>query len=191
MALEFISAEVTNEVLNRECVIGRSPFGDNVEFTFVGYDYARQKGVPNGREILRLKTSIGHPFFASQLFKAKIDITQKMVAPSGSFIQEFNEALKSDSLTKLTDAQFILKILKICHDKGNLIKITRNNFIGYRYDGTQGYMSVLNLDWSETPITDETKTAIANSFKALKQIVDENTSTNSNSVSPANNDLII
>lgn len=190
MALEFITATVTNEVLNRECVIGRSPFGEGVEFTFTGYDYAQQKGVTNGRPILRLKTSIGHPFFASQLFKAKIDINQKMVAPSGTFIQEFDETLKKSLPAKMTDAQFILEILKICYEKSKLIRINKTNFIGYRYDGTQGYMSVLNLNWSDKPITDETKAAIAESFKALKKAIDENTPTNSGSVPPANNGLI-
>ena len=190
MALEFISAEVTNEVLNRECVIGRSPFGEGVEFTFTGYDYARQKGVTNGRQILRLKTSIDEPFFASQLFKAKIDLNQKMIAPSGTFIQEVEEALKKNLPAKMTDAQFILEILRICHNKSKLIKIHKTNFIGYRYDGTQGYMSVLNLNWSDNPITDETKAVIAKSFDDLKKAISENTTTNSGSVPPVNNGLI-
>lgn len=191
MALEFISAEVTNEVLNRECVIGRSPFGDGVEFTFVGYDYAQQKGVTNGRPILRLKTSIDQPFFASQLFKAKIDINQNRVAPNGDFNQAVNKALKENYPAKITDAQFILEILKICYDKRKLIKIKRKNFIGYRYDGTQGYMSVLDLNWSDKPIPDKTMSIIAESFNALKKAVSENTPTNSGSVPPVNNGLQI
>lgn len=190
MALEFIPAEVTNEVLNRECVIGRSPFSDGVEFTFIGYDYAQQKGVTNGRPILRLKTSIDQPFFASQLFKAKIDINQNRVAPNGTFIQAVDKALKEDLPAKMTDAQFILEILKVCHKEGKLIKIKKINFIGYRYDGTQGYMSVLDLNWSDKPITEETKSVIAESFNALKKAISENTSTDSGSVPPANNGLI-
>lgn len=189
MALEFIPAEVTNEVLNRECIIGRSPFKDGVEFTFTGYDYARQKGVTDGREILRLTTSIDQPFFASQLFKAKIDINQNTVAPGGSFIEDLDKALKEDSLTKLTDAKFIQTILKICYDKRKLIKIKRKSFIGYRYDGSQGYLSVLDLDWSDNPITKETEEAIEKSYEAVKEAVKENATTNSGSVSSTNNGL--
>ena len=183
MALEFIPATVTNEVLNRECAIGRSPFSDGVEFTFVGYDYAQQKGVTNGRPILRLKTSINEPLFASQLFKAKLDINQNRVAPNGTFNQELKTVLPA----QMTDAQFIYQLLKLCFEKGKTIKVDRKTFVGYRYDGSQGYMSVLDLNWSDKPITDDIKQAIRQSINDLNTAVNGNTTTNFGSVPPTNN----
>ena len=186
MALEFISAEVTKEVLNRECTIGKSPFAGGVEFIFTGYDYAQQKGVTNGRPILQLKTSIGHPLFASQLFKAKIDVNQNVVAPSGTF----NQALKDALPLQMTDAKFIYQLLNLCLNKSKTIKVDRKTFIGYRYDGSQGYISVLNLNWTENPITEDMKQAIRQSISDLNTALNGNTPMNFGSVQPANNGLV-
>lgn len=185
MALEFIPATVTNEVLNRECVIGGSPFDNGVEFTFIGYEYAQQKGVTNGRPILRLKTSIGHPFFASQLFKAKLDVNQNRVAPNGTFNQELKTVLSP----KMTDAQFIFRLLSLCLKKCKTIKVEKRTFVGYRYDGSQGYMSVLDLNWTENSITEDMKQAIQQSINDLNTAVNGNTTTNFGSVPPTNNGL--
>ena len=183
MALEFIQAEVTNEVLNRECVIGKSPFANGVEFTFTGYDYAQQKGVTNGRPVLRFKTSINEPFFASQLFKAKIDLNQNVVTPNGTFNQE----LKARLPQKMTDAEFIYQLLNMCLEKDKTIKVDRQTFIGYRYDGSQGYISVLHLNWTENSITDDMRNAIQQSLNELRAAVNGNTSVNSGSVQSVNN----
>lgn len=187
MALEFISAEVTKEVLNRECVISGSPFDNGVEFTFVGYEYAQQKGVTNGRPILRLKTSIGNPFFASQLFKAKIDVNQNRVAPSGSFIKDLKDALPP----QMTDAKFIFQLLNLCLTKGTTIKVEKRTFVGYRYDGSQGYLSVLDLNWTENSITEDMKQAIKQSINDLNTAVNGNITMNFGSVPPANNGLVM
>ena len=183
MALEFIQAEVTNEVLNRECVIGKSPFANGVEFTFTGYDYAQQKGVTNGRPVLRFKTSINEPFFASQLFKAKIDLNQNMVAPNGTFNQDLKDRLPQ----KMTDAEFINQLLNLCLEKGKTIKVDRQTFIGYRYDGSQGYISVLHLNWTQNSITKDMRDAIQQSLNDLYAAVNGNTSMNFGSVPPTNN----